>query len=426
MKKKILYIAMLVVLFVIGRWAFSSLSGNDNTQYQFAEITRGDLESTISSSGTLSPVTTVEIGTQVSGTIAQVFVDYNDNVHKGQLLAVLDTVLLKSSVLDGQAGMEKAEAQLQDAQVNHQRNQELFERGFISEAEFQPFQINLKTQRANLKSAQAALQRAEQNLNYAVIRSPINGTVIERNVEAGQTVAASLSTPTLFIISEDLAKMEILVEVDESDIGLIKDGQSVRFDVQAYPDKIFTGTVRQIRLQPTTVSNVVNYTVVVDADNQENLLLPGMTATVDFITEQKKDVLLVSNTALRFQPSEEILAESQERRQKQFEALPDSLKEQRGMQKGSRGVFASRQRGNGASSVAASNDRKQVWYLDERGELAMEPVMIGMSDGSKSEIVMSRNLGEGMQVIYGKSQNNQQNNSGSANRTLATPPGRPF
>jgi len=421
MKKRIFFtVALLVVFFIIGRGVFNSLASNNNTQYQFSEIIRGNLESTISCSGTLSPVTAVEIGTQVSGTIAKVYVDYNDQVRKGQLLAVLDTVLLKASVLDAQAGVEKAEAQLQDAQVNYQRNQKLFEKGLISEAEFQPFQINLKTQQANLKSAQAALQRAEQNLKYAVIRSPINGTVIERNVEAGQTVAASLSTPTLFKIAEDLSKMEILVEVDESDIGLIKDGQSVRFDVQAYSDKIFAGTVRQIRLQPTTVSNVVNYTVVVDADNHENLLLPGMTATVDFIIEQKQDVLLVPNSALRFQPSDEQLTEIREKRQRGFEALPDSIKGQRRKQMG--------KPANGVSNGARSDDRKQVWYLDEHGQLAMEPVRIGMTDGSKSEIMMSRHLEDGMQVINGTSQNNKQNNSGSANKALARPPGgpRPF
>lgn len=279
----------------------------------------------------------------------------------------------------------------------------------------------MKLQQATVKSADAALQRAERNLKYAYIYSPINGTVIQRNVEAGQTVAASLSAPTLFEIAEDLSKMEILAEVDESDIGLIKVGQPVRFDVQAYPDKKFSGEVRQIRLKPETISNVVTYTVVVNAANPENLLLPGMTANVDFVIEQKKDALLIPNAALRFQASDEMMAAFRERRQKEFAALPDSVKELR------KGRMGNRQPGSGFGSGRLPNDMRQVWYLDKDGNPAMEPIRVGMSDGTNTEILRSRHLQEGMQVITsasGTAAANKTNNN--ANRSFGPGGPRPF
>lgn len=424
MKKKMIFGAFgIAALAVIGGVLLNSGRGSARGQFQFAEITRGDLESTISSSGALSPVTTVQVGTQVSGTIDRIYADFNDQVKKGQLVAVLDTLLLKVAVLDARAALERTEAQLEEALANYNRNKQLFEDQLISEAEFLPFQIALKIQQAALKSAQAALQRAERNLQYAYIYSPINGTVIQRNVEAGQTVAASLSAPTLFEIAEDLSKMEILAEVDESDIGLIKEGQPVRFDVQAYPDKQFQGTVRQIRLKPETVSNVVIYTVVVNAANDENLLLPGMTATIDFVIEQKKDVLLIPNAALRFQASEKMLAEFRERRQKELAALPDSVREQRTGQMGGGRGSANRQGGNNRPA----SDFKQVWYLDDSGQPAMEPVRIGMSDGTNTEILRSRNLKEGTKVIISASQEGAASTrQGSTPPRNFTPGPRPF
>ena len=252
----------LIAIAVLAAGAYGLLKSASTAatdEYQLAAVVRGDLESTISSTGTLNPVTTVDVGTQVSGTIDSVFVDYNDNVRQGQLLAVLDTSLLKLMVFDAEAGLARTEAQLEQARSDYNRNDELFQRKMISEAEFLPFKVSLRSQEASAQSAEAALERARQNLSYAVIRSPINGTVIVRNVEAGQTVASSFSTPTLFRIAEDLSRMQILAEVDESDIGLIKAGQQVRFEVQTYSDKTFTGTVTQVRLQPQTVSNVVTY-----------------------------------------------------------------------------------------------------------------------------------------------------------------------
>ncbi len=249
----------------------------------------------------------MEVGTQVSGIIDKVYADFNDRVHKGQIIALVDTSLLKLAVTDAESNLLKALAQYEEARENHQRSVELYNRGLISKADYQPVKTSLRTAEASLAAAHAAMERANRNLKYAIIRSPIDGTVTARNVEEGQTVAASFSTPTLFTIAQDLSKMEIKAMVDESDIGQIKKDQPVRFTVQAYPQKTFEGKVKQVRVQPTTASNVVNYTVVVSADNPGNLLLPGMTATVDFIVEKKTNVTLVPNAALRFEPTEKQL-----------------------------------------------------------------------------------------------------------------------
>jgi HlyD family secretion protein len=406
--KKILYgIGIIIVVVVIGLIIFNAVNSKDiSNQYVFDKIKRGNLINTVSSTGTINAVSTVEVGTQVSGIIDKIYVDFNDQVHKGQLMAVLDTVLLKTTLMDAQANMEKAKAQLEQAQADYDRNLPLFQKNLISEAEFLPIQIQLKTQKANLVIAQASVERAQRNLRYAFIRSPINGTVIQRNVEEGQTVAASLQAPVLFVIAEDLSKMEIHAQVDESDIGMIKEGQKVTFTVQAYPDKTFNGVVRQIRLQPTTVQNVVNYTVIIDAANNDNLLLPGMTATIDFIVEERQDVLLVPNTALRFQPSQEAMQNYYSREQKRFEAMPDSLKNKMNF-----GGNFQRGQNAGNSSGQRPKDIGRVWYLDNNHNLAMARFKTGATDGKETEILKSRDLKDGMEVIVGMKQNGNENSN---------------
>ena len=406
--KKISYaIGIIIVVVVIGLIIFNAVNSKDiSNQYVFDKIKRGNLINTVSSTGTINAVSTVEVGTQVSGIIDKIYVDFNDQVHKGQLMAVLDTVLLKTTLMDAQANMEKAKAQLEEAQADYDRNLPLFQKKLISEAEFLPIQIQLKTQKANLISAQASLERAQRNLRYAFIHSPINGTVIQRNVEEGQTVAASLQAPVLFVIAEDLSKMEIHAQVDESDIGMIKEGQKVTFTVQAYPDKTFNGVVRQIRLQPTTVQNVVNYTVIIDAANNDNLLLPGMTATIDFIVEERQDVLLVPNTALRFQPSQEAMQNYYSREQKKFEAMPDSLKNKMNF-----GGNFQRGQNAGNSSGQRPKDIGRVWYLDNNHNLAMARFKTGATDGKETEVLKSRDLKDGMEVIVGMKQNGNENSN---------------
>lgn len=398
--KKVLIIAVVIVALVVGTYLIlKATTGSDTVSYQFGTATRGNIESTVSATGTLSPVTTVDVGTQVSGTIDSVYVDYNDHVKAGQLLAVLDTVLLKASVVDAGATVQRNEALMEQAQSDYDRQKSLFDRAMISEAEFLPYKVSLKTQQASLTSAEAALQRARRNLEYAVITSPIDGIVISKGVESGQTVAASFSTPTLFVIAQNLELMQILAEVDESDIGQIKVGQTVRFEVPPYADKEFTGTVKQIRLQPTTVSNVVTYIVVVEAPNPDGLLLPGLTATVDFIVDQRTDVLTVPSKALRFTPTEEQLAAFRERMQSQR-----AHGERAGVGR-PEGADSTAQRpvrtqvAGSSNGGARSKDFGMVWYLDSLGQLSGAPVRTGMTDGTKTEIVFSPVLKDSMQVI---------------------------
>ncbi|MBN1407707.1 MAG: efflux RND transporter periplasmic adaptor subunit [Calditrichaceae bacterium] len=393
--KRIIWTIITISTIAAGLFTIIYCTGKTaDKEYQLTEVTKTDIVNIVSCSGTLEAVGTVEVGTQVSGVIDHIYVDFNDKVKKNQVLALLDTVLLKAQVIEAQANYQKADAQLQEAKAEHDRNKALFDNNLISEAEFMPYRINLKIQQASLTSAKAALLRADRNLKYAVVRSPINGTIIERSVEEGQTVAASLQAPTLFIIADDLSKMEIHAQVDESDIGQIKKGQRATFEVQAYIDKQFEGTVRQVRLQPEVVQNVVNYTVIVDASNPEGLLLPGMTATIDFYIEELKDVLAVPNTALGFQPSEQVLAAFRERMQKQFAARSDSTQRPRFNPDSEGGS------GFGAGRFNP-NDMGSVWFLNDGGEPEMAFFRKGKTDGKFTEILGSRRIVEGMKLITG-------------------------
>src|SRR3954471_9718986 len=279
-------------------WAYRRADGKEAPTYRTAAVTRATIKSTVSATGALQAVRTVQVGTQVSGQVAQIYVDFNDKVKKGQLLARIDPTLQQQAVQDAQAGLERAQAQLQQAQDDYERNKTLFDAKVLTAAEFGATRSTFAVQQATVKSAQIALDRAKQNLNYTSIYAPIDGVIVERNVDVGQTVAASLSAPQLFLIANDLSEMQILASVDESDIGSIKEGQPVQFSVQSYPTEHFTGQVKQVRLQSTTADNVVNYTAVISVKNQGGKLLPGMTATVQFETASADDVLTVPNAAL--------------------------------------------------------------------------------------------------------------------------------
>jgi HlyD family secretion protein len=324
------------------------------TPVKFAQVRRGNFELTVASTGTMAAVETVEIGTQVSGTIDKLMVDYNDTVKEGDVLAVLDQALFKVAINKAKAGLLKARAELKQAEDEYKRNKPLYEKGYLSEQEFLPIETEVATLKASLLSAEATLQQAEIDLEHTVISSPIDGTVIDRSVDAGQTVAASLSTPTLFLVARDLSHMQIETNVDETDIGQIQKGQQVRFSVQSYPDQTFTGAVRQIRLQPETVDNVVTYTVIVEAANESGLLLPGMTATVDFVVHDAQNALLVPVAALQFNP---------------------------GMGKG-------------------ENDGSQLFCQDSEGRLRGVPVDVGQSDGLVT-VVSGKDITQGMRVAIG-------------------------
>jgi HlyD family secretion protein len=272
----------------------------DASQFRMEKIKRGSIENTISCTGTLSAVGTVEVGTQVSGTIEKVLVDYNDRVTKGQILAELDLDTFNAAVDAADASVIKAGALYKKATADYERNKPLYEQGHLSAQEILIYETEKETARAELLSAQAVVKKEKINLRNAQIRSPINGVVLKRDIEEGQTVAASLSTPTLFIIAENLSSMEIEASVDESDIGMVNKGQKATFTVQSYPDDLFYGTVTQIQMNPTETSNVVTYTVIVAAPNKKGKLLPGMTATADFVVEKAENELLISNAALNF------------------------------------------------------------------------------------------------------------------------------
>jgi len=409
--KKMLITTLLLVPAAAACFFFFRTGKDNSVQYKFVSVTKGNIENVISSSGTLSPVTKVEVGTQVSGTIDRVFVDYNDKVKKGQIIAELDVSLLKLAVTDASSGLEKAKSQFEESEAAYKRNLQLFEKGLLAESELQTSKTTYQSSSASVTIAEVALKRAELNMKYAIIRSPIDGTVIDRNVEEGQTVAASFSTPTLFIIAEDMSKMEIQAAVDESDIGEIKLGMSARFTVQAYPDKKFSGVVKQIRVQPTTTSNVVNYTVVVSAENEEGLLLPGMTATIDFIVSSKSDVYIVPSSALKFQPSQDELAENIEETKKDAgTAPPDSLRDK--MLPG----------GSGAPPKDSQlSSLKQLWLLDESGRLKMTPVRTGITDGTNTEILDGPMLKDGMKVIAGNKSSKEEKTG--TTKSQSGPPG---
>lgn len=397
--KRILWIGLVIVLSAAGLWYYSKDGEATESPYRFVTVERGDLEATVAATGTLSAVTTVQVGTQVSGRVDKIYVDFNDRVKRGQLIARIDPTLLEQNVRDAQARLERNRAELAHRQREFDRNKILFDSQVITETEFNTVRYDLEVSQADLKTAEISLERARQNLTYTDIHAPIDGVVVERNVDVGQTVAASLSAPQLFLIANDLSRMEILASVDESDIGLIEEGQTARFTVQAYPDETFYGHVRQVRLQSTMQENVVNYTVVIDVENTEGLLLPGMTATVDFLVDTAEDVLMVSNAALRFRPTQEMIDAIRRRREREREQLPDSVRERFAQRRAGGGVP-----GGGAASGGSPNgfqrppDVAMLWYLDENGELAAARVRKGITDGRSTEIT-GRAVEESLKVI---------------------------
>lgn len=275
-------------------------------RYRLMTVEQGDVTQTVSANGTLNPVTLVNVGTQVSGRVRILHADFNDHVQKDQILAELDDSLLAAQARQSEANVLSAAAALDLARANEQRMRTLFAQEYVSRQELDQAVQALKAAQAQLRQAQAQFDKDRANLGYAIIRSPVSGVVVDRQVDVGQTVAASFQTPTLFKIAQDLSKMQIDSAFAEADIGNIRVGQPVRFTVDAFPDRSFQGQVKQIRLNPTTTSNVVTYNVVVSVDNPEQILLPGMTAYVNIAVARRENVLLVPNAALRYRPEEKV------------------------------------------------------------------------------------------------------------------------
>lgn len=308
MKKKFIYIGSAVAVVVV---ALVILKANSASKISFAietaKLGKGNISNTVTATGTLEAITTVEVGTQVSGVIEKIYVDFNSQVKKGQLLAQIDETTLKSQVDQGQASVDQAEAELEYQKSTFERTKALHEKNLIAQSDYDLAQYNYKQAIATLKNAKSELDKAKRNLSYATIYSPIDGIILERAVDEGQTVAASFSTPELFTIANDLTQMQVEANVDEADIGQVKLGQRVEFTVDAYPEQKFNGEVTQIRLQPVESSNVITYTVIINAPNPDKKLMPGMTANITIMVNEKNDILVVPGKALRFSPDQQLV-----------------------------------------------------------------------------------------------------------------------
>ena len=289
-------------------WTASSHAAGE--RYRTEAVGRGDISQTVSATGTLNPVVLVRVGTQVSGTVSRLHAEFNDRVQAGQILVELDDALFRAQVQQSEAIVANAKTTLELAVTNEARMRPLRRQGFISQQEFDQTEAAAKSARAQLALAQAQLEKDRTNLGYTVIRSPVSGVVVDRQVDVGQTVAASFQTPTLFLIAQDLSKMQIDSSFAEADIGSIRVGQPVAFKVDAFPDRTFQGTVKRIRLNPVTQQNVVTYDVVIAVDNPDKILLPGMTAYVNIAVARRQGVLVVPNAALRFTPAEPAAVEA--------------------------------------------------------------------------------------------------------------------
>jgi HlyD family secretion protein len=307
MKKSIYIVGAVVVILAIS--AYMLLAKRDSRKYDFRfdKVSKGDLMVYVTATGTINAVISVDVGTQVSGIVTKLFADFNSVVKAGEVIAMIDTTFLYQSVKDAEASLDRSRAQFADSKRNLDRVSALYKKGLESELNYSASMTTFESNQASLKQATASLDRAKINLAYATIYAPINGVVTDRKVNVGQTVAASFSSPTLFTIANDLKRMQVQTTVDESDVGKISIGQEATFTVDAYPDEKFTGSVSQIRLAPQSIQNVVNYIVIIDVQNDQLKLMPGMTANVKVLVASATDVLRVPNMALRFQPPADII-----------------------------------------------------------------------------------------------------------------------
>lgn len=406
MKKILLITALALIVICIAAWAY--FKRTPEITYKTAKIERGPIVSTVAATGNLSAVITVQVGTQVSGTIQKLYVDYNSRVKKGQAIAEIDPSLFKASVEQSQGNYLSAEANLQRAKVSRddaertmKRNKKLLADGIISQGDYDAAETAWQAAVATLKAAEGtlaqtrgSLMQSRTNLNYSVIRSPVDGVVISRAVDVGQTVAASFQTPTLFTIAKDLTKMQIEVSVDEADISRVKLDQKASFTVDAYPEQSFSGRVVQIRNAPIITQNVVTYVVVVNVDNSDLKLKPGMTANVSVEVARKDDVLKLPPSALRFKPK----SRGEEPKEKRQAGVPREGGGKPGGRKG----------GNG----------QHVYILKENKPVAV-PIRTGISNNSSIELVEG-GLKEGDEVIV------DQSGGETKKKASSSPMGRPF
>ena len=457
-RRLVISIAVVVVAAAATAGFLSRGHATYSATYRFVTVDKGDISSTVNSTGTLSADTAVAVGAQVSGQITQLFADYNSHVKKGELLARLDPRPSELEVRTAQAQVAQDVADSMLKSFTLTQATPLHASGMMTDNDYVAAQAAYEQSKANLLSARVGLARAEQDLAYTYIYAPIDGVVQERDVQVGQTVASSFAAPQLFVIASNLSRMQILVQVDEADIGQIKQGQDVQFTVESYPNRTYHGTVHQVRLQSATVQNVVDYTVVVYVNNPDGTLLPGMTATVNFETAKAASVLRIQNAALRFRPSEAMLAAADlpQRRpgaagadsgtgRRQFTAADSARFRQMMAQRaqggqgggavtmggGQGGGFGGGQRQGGTGAMggqagAGANNTAVLWTLDANGKPTPVRVHTGLTDGQLTEIT-GPTLKEGMKIIAavtnekaGGASNpfQQQQNNGFRNRVL--------
>ena len=353
------WIAMTVVVIIaVAAWALSGGKEKEEINFKQEKVSLQTLQNSVTATGTIEAVTSVTVGTQVSGIVNKLYVDYNSQVKKGQVIAELDKTNLLSELNTAKANMASAQSQRNYQSANMKRSQTLYQKGLVSADDYENALLTYRQAKEQVATAKEQVQRAQTNLGYATITSPIDGTVISKSVEEGQTVAASFNTPELFTIAKDLTNMQVVADVDEADIGAVKEGDRVTFTVDAYPDDTFEGTVKQVRLQATTTNNVVTYEVVISAQNADLKLKPGLTANVTIYTQERTGVLAVANKALRFTPTKETVGKDMK--------------------------------------IVDCKGKNKVWTLDGK-TLTAHPVSIGQTDGMHTEI--TKGLKAGQQIV---------------------------
>lgn len=359
-KKKTLVIVAVAAIAALAVWLLSGDKKEEKITFDTAAVAPANIMNSITATGTIEPVTSVTVGTQVSGIVSKLFVDYNSVVKKGQVIAELDKTNLMSQLNTAKTQLATAQSQLNYQTANYKRYKTLFEKGLVAADDFDNAKLSYTQAKEQVASAKEEVQRAQTNLGYATITSPIDGVVLSKSVEEGQTVAASFSTPELFTIAQDLTNMQVVADVDEADIGDVKEGERVTFTVDAYPDDTFEGEVKQVRQEATTTNNVVTYEVVISAPNADLKLKPGLTANVTIYTAERKGVLSVPSKALRFTPQKETVGKMK--------------------------------------IVDVANAKNKVWTI-EGNSIVAHKVNIGMTDGTNTQIVGG--IAEGAKVVTG-------------------------
>lgn len=364
MKKlsKVWVVVAIVAIIAVAVWAFSGGKKEQQISFDTAPVASANIQNSITATGTIEPVTSVTVGTQVSGIVSKLYVDYNSVVKKGQVIAELDKTNLLSQLATAKTQLATAQSQLNYQTTNYKRYQTLFQKGLVAADDYDNAKLSYRQAVEQVASAKEEVQRAQTNLGYATITSPIDGVVLSKSVEEGQTVAASFSTPELFTIAQDLTNMQVVADVDEADIGDVKEGERVSFTVDAYPDDTFEGTVKQVRQEATTTNNVVTYEVVISAPNADLKLKPGLTANVTIYTAERKGVLAVPSKALRFMPTKETVGKMK--------------------------------------IVDVQGAKNKVWTI-EGNSIVAHKVNIGMADGTNTQVLGG--VQAGIKVVTGLS-----------------------